>query len=63
MTTVEQPVDVLLSDGTTVQLRQIRPDDAAAARCSSSTEPMPRPWWASATTNATSASSVSLSRS
>ncbi|MGW5668316.1 bifunctional acetate--CoA ligase family protein/GNAT family N-acetyltransferase [Micromonospora sp. NPDC003776] len=30
MTTVEQPVDVLLSDGTTVQLRQIRPDDAAA---------------------------------
>ncbi|OKI65920.1 bifunctional acetate--CoA ligase family protein/GNAT family N-acetyltransferase [Micromonospora sp. CB01531] len=27
MTTVEQPVDVLLSDGTTVQLRQIRPDD------------------------------------
>ncbi|MFI7073183.1 bifunctional acetate--CoA ligase family protein/GNAT family N-acetyltransferase [Micromonospora sediminicola] len=28
MTTVEQPVDVLLSDGTTVQLRQIRPDDA-----------------------------------
>lgn len=30
MTTVEQPVDVLLSDGTTVQLRSIRPDDAAA---------------------------------
>ncbi|WP_238455261.1 GNAT family N-acetyltransferase, partial [Micromonospora sp. ATA51] len=30
MTTVEQPVDVLLSDGTTVQLRQIRPDDAPA---------------------------------
>ncbi|NES12876.1 MULTISPECIES: bifunctional GNAT family N-acetyltransferase/acetate--CoA ligase family protein [Micromonospora] len=30
MTTVEQPVDVLLSDGTTVQLRQIRPDDATA---------------------------------
>ncbi|WP_091070492.1 bifunctional GNAT family N-acetyltransferase/acetate--CoA ligase family protein [Micromonospora humi] len=30
MTTVEQPVDVLLSDGSTVQLRQIRPDDAAA---------------------------------
>ncbi|MEU7955615.1 GNAT family N-acetyltransferase, partial [Micromonospora chalcea] len=28
MTTVEQPVDVLLSDGTTVQLRQIRPEDA-----------------------------------
>ncbi|PWU59777.1 GNAT family N-acetyltransferase, partial [Micromonospora globispora] len=30
MTTVEQPVDVLLSDGTTVQLRQIRPEDAPA---------------------------------
>ncbi|MFI6263909.1 GNAT family N-acetyltransferase [Micromonospora sp. NPDC051006] len=30
MTTVEQPVDVLLSDGTTVQLRQIRPQDAPA---------------------------------
>ncbi|KKJ96017.1 bifunctional GNAT family N-acetyltransferase/acetate--CoA ligase family protein [Micromonospora sp. HK10] len=30
MTTVEQPVDVLLSDGTTVQLRPIHPDDAAA---------------------------------
>ncbi|MEV0004616.1 GNAT family N-acetyltransferase [Micromonospora sp. NPDC050980] len=30
MTIVEQPVDVLLSDGGTVQLRQIRPDDAAA---------------------------------
>ncbi|MEU3455995.1 GNAT family N-acetyltransferase [Micromonospora sp. NPDC006766] len=30
MTTVEQPVDVLLSDGTTVQLRQIRPADAPA---------------------------------
>lgn len=30
MTCVEQPVDVLLSDGTTVQLRQIRPDDAPA---------------------------------
>ncbi|SCF30742.1 Acyl-CoA synthetase (NDP forming) [Micromonospora viridifaciens] len=30
MTTVEQPVDVLLSDGTAVQLRQIRPDDARA---------------------------------
>ncbi|WP_374250509.1 GNAT family N-acetyltransferase [Micromonospora sp. R77] len=30
MSTVEQPVDVLLSDGTTVQLRQIRVDDAAA---------------------------------
>ncbi|MGY0002562.1 bifunctional acetate--CoA ligase family protein/GNAT family N-acetyltransferase [Micromonospora sp. I033] len=30
MTTVEQPVDVLLSDGTTVQLRRIRPEDAAA---------------------------------
>ncbi|MFD0787609.1 GNAT family N-acetyltransferase, partial [Micromonospora azadirachtae] len=29
MTTVDQPVDVLLSDGTTVQLRQIRPEDAA----------------------------------
>ncbi|MFI7605347.1 GNAT family N-acetyltransferase [Micromonospora sp. NPDC049366] len=28
MTTVDQPVDVLLSDGTTVQLRQIRPEDA-----------------------------------
>ncbi|MFC3505193.1 GNAT family N-acetyltransferase [Micromonospora krabiensis] len=28
MTTVDQPVDVLLSDGTTVQLRQIRPADA-----------------------------------
>ncbi|SBT38323.1 bifunctional acetate--CoA ligase family protein/GNAT family N-acetyltransferase [Micromonospora narathiwatensis] len=28
MTTVEQPVDVLLSDGTAVQLRQIRPADA-----------------------------------
>ncbi|TDC75633.1 GNAT family N-acetyltransferase [Micromonospora sp. KC606] len=28
MTTVDQPVDVLLSDGTTVQLRQIRPQDA-----------------------------------
>ncbi|RBI95797.1 GNAT family N-acetyltransferase, partial [Micromonospora provocatoris] len=28
MTTVEQPLDVLLSDGTTVQLRQIRPEDA-----------------------------------
>ncbi|MEV5692297.1 bifunctional acetate--CoA ligase family protein/GNAT family N-acetyltransferase [Micromonospora globbae] len=28
MTTVDQPVDVLLSDGTTVQLRPIRPDDA-----------------------------------
>ncbi|SCL50620.1 Acyl-CoA synthetase (NDP forming) [Micromonospora citrea] len=28
MTTVEQPVDVLLSDGTTVQLRPIRPSDA-----------------------------------
>ncbi|MEU9506645.1 GNAT family N-acetyltransferase [Micromonospora sp. NPDC048170] len=27
MTTVEQPVDVLLSDGTTVQLRPIRPSD------------------------------------
>ncbi|WBB70278.1 bifunctional GNAT family N-acetyltransferase/acetate--CoA ligase family protein [Micromonospora sp. WMMD812] len=27
MTTVDQPVDVLLSDGTTVQLRQIRPED------------------------------------
>ncbi|MCX4385949.1 GNAT family N-acetyltransferase [Micromonospora peucetia] len=27
MTTVEQPVDVLLSDGTTVQLRPIRPAD------------------------------------
>ncbi|SCG71202.1 Acyl-CoA synthetase (NDP forming) [Micromonospora coxensis] len=27
-TTVDQPVDVLLSDGTTVQLRPIRPDDA-----------------------------------
>ncbi|MEU2611693.1 GNAT family N-acetyltransferase [Micromonospora sp. NPDC007271] len=30
MTTVEQPVDVLLSDGTAVQLRQIRPADAPA---------------------------------
>ncbi|SBT53571.1 bifunctional acetate--CoA ligase family protein/GNAT family N-acetyltransferase [Micromonospora auratinigra] len=30
MTTATQPVDVLLSDGSTVQLRQIRPDDAAA---------------------------------
>ncbi|MFC0096003.1 GNAT family N-acetyltransferase [Micromonospora marina] len=29
MTTVEQPLDVLLSDGTTVQLRPIRPEDAA----------------------------------
>ncbi|MFI1195695.1 GNAT family N-acetyltransferase [Micromonospora sp. NPDC020750] len=28
MTTVDQPVDVLLSDGTTVGLRPIRPDDA-----------------------------------
>ncbi len=28
--TIEQPVDVLLSDGTSVQLRQIRPDDAVA---------------------------------
>ncbi|MGW4502867.1 GNAT family N-acetyltransferase, partial [Micromonospora sp. NPDC004336] len=28
MTTVDQPVDVLLSDGTTVQLRPIRPSDA-----------------------------------
>ncbi|MBY8871152.1 GNAT family N-acetyltransferase [Micromonospora sp. PLK6-60] len=28
MTIVDQPVDVLLSDGTTVQLRPIRPDDA-----------------------------------
>ncbi|MEV1330516.1 GNAT family N-acetyltransferase [Micromonospora costi] len=28
MTTVDQPVDVLLGDGTTVQLRQIRPEDA-----------------------------------
>src|SRR5665647_1097195 len=28
---------------------------AAAARCSSSTEPNPRPWWLSATLNATSA--------
>ncbi|MEV0152368.1 GNAT family N-acetyltransferase [Micromonospora sp. NPDC050686] len=30
MTIVDQPVDVLLSDGTTVQLRPIRPDDAPA---------------------------------
>ncbi|MGW3811018.1 GNAT family N-acetyltransferase, partial [Micromonospora sp. NPDC005113] len=30
MTTVDQPVDVLLSDGSTVQLRPIRPDDAPA---------------------------------
>ncbi|MFC0006302.1 bifunctional acetate--CoA ligase family protein/GNAT family N-acetyltransferase [Micromonospora siamensis] len=30
MTTVDQPVDVLLSDGTTVGLRPIRPDDAPA---------------------------------
>ncbi|MEU5904808.1 GNAT family N-acetyltransferase [Micromonospora sp. NPDC047467] len=30
MTTVAQPVDVLLSDGTTVQLRPISPDDAPA---------------------------------
>lgn len=30
MTSVDQPVDVLLSDGTTVQLRSIRPDDAPA---------------------------------
>ncbi|SIR45397.1 bifunctional GNAT family N-acetyltransferase/acetate--CoA ligase family protein [Micromonospora avicenniae] len=29
MTTVDQPVDVLLSDGTTVQLRPIRPEDAS----------------------------------
>jgi hypothetical protein len=29
---------------------------AASARCSSSTEPMPRPWYASSTTKATSAS-------
>ena len=39
-----------------------------STRCSSNTEPMPRPWWASATTNATSASrpagsSPSISRS
>ncbi|MBO4208561.1 bifunctional acetate--CoA ligase family protein/GNAT family N-acetyltransferase, partial [Micromonospora echinofusca] len=30
MTTVDQPVDVLLTDGTTVQVRQIRPEDAPA---------------------------------
>ncbi|MFD6566316.1 GNAT family N-acetyltransferase [Micromonospora profundi] len=30
MTTVDQPVDVLLSDGSTVQLRPISPDDAPA---------------------------------
>ncbi|WP_422734042.1 GNAT family N-acetyltransferase, partial [Micromonospora sp. WMMD558] len=28
MTTVDHPVDVLLSDGTTVQLRPIQPSDA-----------------------------------
>src|SRR3712207_7610757 len=31
---------------------------AAAARCSSSTEPSPRPWWASSIRKAISASSV-----
>jgi hypothetical protein len=36
---------------------------AAAARCSSSTGPSPRPWWASSTMNATSPSSVPGSRS
>ena len=33
---------------------------AAAARCSSSTDPSPRPWWASAMLKATSASSVPM---
>ena len=37
--------------------RARRAPGAAAARCSSRTEAMPRPWWASSTRNATSASS------
>ena len=48
----------VFSARTTAWKRRSPISRAAAARCSSSTEPMPRPWWASATTNATSASSV-----